>query len=115
MANVHNSAGGEEQGDAQPTALAVGPLARISLQKVTGAAHMRFCVNTPAEAAPPSATMRAMSALGPDALKPPAMPAWRLPTSRPRLLHYHPADEKLPEWPQHVIIRGKGGLFTAHS
>ncbi len=41
---------------------------------MTGAAHIMLVVNAPAAAAPSSATINAMSALGPDALSPPCMP-----------------------------------------
>lgn len=52
-----------------------------SLQYVTGAAHIRFSVKTPAAAAPPSATISAMSAFGLAALRPPAMPVKCMPVN----------------------------------
>ena len=57
------------------TALAGLFFANTFLQYNTGAAHMTLVVKTPAATASASATIRARSAFGPDALSPPAMPA----------------------------------------
>lgn len=56
------------------TALAGLLFARTCLQYSTGAAHMTLVVKTPAATASASATIRAKSAFGPEALSPPAIP-----------------------------------------